>query len=77
MSTFQKGDRVMIKPSMVEDFIESSARKIRNRVGIISGFSYPSQRPMVLFPKCGRGKEFNFGMAHDAWLVLAPPEASE
>ncbi len=74
MSIYQKGDRVMVKPSMVDTFVEASARKIRDRVGIITGFSYPSQQPIVIFPKVGRRKEFKFGRAYDSWLIHAPVE---
>lgn len=74
MSDFKKGDFVKIKDSEVDGYISSVKSKIRNRVGEITGFSYPNGHPIVIFRAFGRRKEFRLGIVHTTFLELVRRE---
>jgi len=64
------GDRVkIIDPDI---FVRSTATKIdKGRIGVIIGFTQsPNHKPIVLFPKDGRRKEYHFGQCRDKWLEV-------
>lgn len=67
----EKGTRVRIKASEIDSYRPEVARKIRDRVGEVYGFTFPYGQPMVRFPAAGRRKEFRLGGVDVRLLEIA------
>lgn len=69
---FKVGDRVLIKPEEIEGFKQEVARKIKDRIGEVTCLSYPSGKPVLVFPAVGRKKLFRMGVVKADWIIHAP-----
>lgn len=62
------GDLVMIADDEIDSYKSAVQPKIKDRVGFISGFTYPNAYPLVKFKAIGRKKEFSLGQVSSRWL---------
>lgn len=72
IAAYPKGALVRVKPDQVEGFNSDEARKLKDRVGVVSGHTAFSGNPIVLFPALGRRAEHrrSFTFAHSYLDVL-------
>lgn len=56
METLPVGTRVRV--AHPENYILAVQKKLTNRIGVVTGHTYPNAYPIVFFPKEGRRKEF-------------------
>ena len=66
IAAYPKGALVRVKPDQVEGFTSDEARKLKDRIGVVSGHTAFSGHPIVLFPALGRRTEHrrSFTFAH-------------
>lgn len=64
------GDRVKITKSEMDMFTLAVQNKIRDRAAVVRLLTYPSSKPVLIFPAEGRKKEYNFGQCESSWLEL-------
>lgn len=62
------GDLVKIPDDEIDSYKSAVKSKIKDRVGYISGFTYPSSYPLVKFVAIGRKKEFSLGQVRSEWI---------
>ena len=54
-----------------DEFMADTARKLRNRVGMVEGHQMWSRFPIVKFAKAGNRKEFKWVPSPPQWIELA------
>lgn len=61
---FPKGSFIRLNPSDIESYIEAVASKLRDRVGEVTGYTYPYSDPIVTFYAIGRRKQHIQSFSH-------------
>ena len=62
------GDLVKIPDEEVDSYKSNIKPKIKDRIGYVSGFTYPNSLPIVKYSAIGRKKEFTLGQTPSRWL---------
>lgn len=74
----KKGTRVRIKDSEIDSFVKAASDKMRGRIGLVTGRTYPGEmRAVVVFPAVGRRKEYRAGQLMDAWLDIVEDKEAQ
>lgn len=61
VKTLAIGAKLTVKPDKLDCFRSEWKRKIAGRTAVVTGHTYPSCNPMVVFPAIGRKREVGFG----------------
>ena len=76
-SAFPVGTKVKLRPEAVDFYNSEFARRVKGRVGVVTGHSFPSEYPLVTLLKEGRKEEYRLGAIRtEDWEVLEIPGLS-
>lgn len=71
-----KGTKVRIKEDEIDGFVAEFKRRVRGRVGVVTGHTHGRGTPIVTFPAEGRRKEYNGGLIHERFLEVVEQPAN-
>lgn len=73
---FPVGARVRMKEGAIEGYLVAVQRRVKDgRIGVVTGYTYPSGFPMVMLPKDGRKQAYNIGAIRVSdWEVVELPQ---
>ncbi len=71
MTQFKIGDKVRFKQEELGELYAAVRSKVAGRVGVVTGLSYPSGKPVVEFMPEGRRRHFRAGIVSPRYIELA------
>lgn len=73
-----KGAKVRIPENELAGFLVAFQKRVKGRIGVVTGHTHEYKVPLVTFPADGRKKEFGPEQIRERWLeVVDLPNDSE